>query len=87
VAKPDKIAETRQLLLGLVEPTRKEAGCISYVLLQNDKDPADFTFVEEWASAEALAAHMQMPYLQAALPRAMELSASPPDIRTYTVAE
>jgi len=40
--------EEEELFCGLIEPTRKESGCISYELLQNRDDPTDFTFVEEW---------------------------------------
>lgn len=46
-AKPDKVAEVREALAGLVAPTRREAGCVVYELLQNQTEPADFTFVEE----------------------------------------
>ena len=28
--KPEKVGEVRELLRGLVEPTRKESGCVSY---------------------------------------------------------
>ena len=44
-AKSDAVSEVRELLCGLMEPTRKESGCISYELLQNRDDPTDFTFV------------------------------------------
>ena len=49
-ARPETVDEVRELLCGLVEPTRKESGCISYELLQNREDPTDLTFVEEWES-------------------------------------
>jgi len=39
--------ELRTLLRGLIEPTRREPGCVTYELLQNTTDPTDFTFVEE----------------------------------------
>jgi quinol monooxygenase YgiN len=32
VAKPDKIRQTREFLLGLVHPTRQERGCVEYHL-------------------------------------------------------
>jgi quinol monooxygenase YgiN len=46
VALPDKVEEVKSVLIGLIEPTRKEDGCIIYELLQNHADPTDFTFVE-----------------------------------------
>ncbi len=50
-AKTEHIAQVREILAALVEPTRRELGCVSYELLQNSSDPADFVFVEKWASA------------------------------------
>jgi quinol monooxygenase YgiN len=38
-AKSDKIDKVRELLSALVEPTRREPGCIVYELLQNRNDP------------------------------------------------
>jgi len=50
-ARPNKGGELLSVLSSLVEPTRKEPGCLNYVLLpQNNEDPTDFTFVEEWQS-------------------------------------
>ena len=83
-ARPDTVDALRSLLFGLLEPTRREAGCLRYILLQNQNDPADFTFVEEWADAAALDAHLETPHLQAALSQALPLLAVAPDIRRYS---
>ncbi len=85
VARPGKEDELRELLRGLIEPTRKEPGCVTYELLQNKTDPTDFTFVEEWRSDADLDAHLQSPHLQHARSRLPELTAVDPDIRRYTV--
>ena len=45
-ARHDTVDQVRKILIELIEPTRAEEGCITYELLQNDADPADFTFVE-----------------------------------------
>ena len=84
-AKPETVGKVRQLLCGLVEPTRKESGCISYELLQNREDPTDFTFVEEWESDAALASHAASDHLKAIGPRLQPVVESVPDIRTYLV--
>jgi quinol monooxygenase YgiN len=84
-AKPDKSAEVSELLLSLIEPTRKEAGCITYELHQNREDPCDFTFVEEWASDSAFAAHAAADHLRAIGPRLEPVVVKPPDIRTYVL--
>lgn len=85
VARPGKVEELRALLQGLVEPTRKEPGCVTYELLQNKTDPTDFTFVEEWRSEADLDTHLQSPHLRDARSKLPELAAAAPDIRRYTV--
>ncbi|MGH8516167.1 MAG: putative quinol monooxygenase [Panacagrimonas sp.] len=83
-AKADKIEELKVILLSIIEPTRKEAGCLSYELLQNSADSSDFTFVETWDSAAALDAHMKSPHLTAALGKLGDLLGGAPEIRRYT---
>jgi Uncharacterized conserved protein len=83
VALPDKIEALKAVLMGLVEPTRQEAGCLQYDLLQNQEDPTDFTFVEEWESLDHLQTHLASVHLQTAAIAIKDLVASPPDIRCY----
>ena len=84
-AKPDKIAETREALIELIAPTRTEDGCVRYELTQNNHDPADFTFVEEWTCDASLDEHLQSDHIRKLQSRADELFAAPPDIRRYTL--
>jgi quinol monooxygenase YgiN len=83
VAKPDQVEAFKALMSGIVDPTRKESGCIRYELLQNQSDPTDFTFVEEWASAAALDEHMKTPHITGALGKAGAMLGGAPDIRMY----
>ena len=87
VAKPDKVEEVRALLAGLVAPTRKEEGCVSYELLQNRADPTDFTFVEEWEGDAALDAHLSTEHIRDAMSRLPSVLAAEPDIRRYSVVK
>src|SRR5262245_15013683 len=82
-ARPDSVNEVRQLLIGLVGPTRKEAGCAFYELLQNRDDPTDFTFVEKWESDAAFERHAASDHIRAIGPKLRQVVAVPPDIRTY----
>lgn len=84
-ALPGAIEETKAMLLGLIAPTRQEAGCISYQLHVNNANPAEFTFIEEWSDDAALDQHLATPHLAAALARIPELLAAPPDIRRYSL--
>lgn len=69
----------------MLEPARKEEGCISRELFENRTDPTDFTFVEGWSSDKKFDAHMEG--LQLILRELMKLLAEPPDIRTYSTVE
>lgn len=82
-ALPNKIDEVRSLLDKLIEPTRSEPGCLSYELLQNTSDPADFTFVEEWQNDEVMDAHMATDHIQSTIAGTAGLLAEAPDIRKY----
>jgi len=84
-ALPDKLEEVKGIVTGLVDPTRKEAGCISYDVLQNQDDPTDFTVVEEWESRELLDAHLNSPHLKEAGAQLNGIVAIAPDIRFYTL--
>jgi quinol monooxygenase YgiN len=83
--RADTVNEVRSLLNELIEPTRKETGCISYELLQNNADPTDFTFVEEWQGDEAIDAHLGTEHIQSVLSRVTGMLAAPPDIRKYSL--
>jgi quinol monooxygenase YgiN len=72
-AKPGKEAETRKLLLKLVEETHKEAGCLTYMLHEAKGNPRAFVFIEEWESEAALNEHLQSKHVAAAMTRKDEL--------------
>ncbi len=56
-ATPGTVDELRERLLGLTRSTRQEEGCLRYDLHADAADPLRLVFVEEWASAQAHAAH------------------------------
>jgi quinol monooxygenase YgiN len=85
VAKPDKVDETRKFLLDLVTPTRTEPGLIEYHLHQDDDNPAEFTFYENWINRAEWDAHMELPHLKEFARRADELFAVKPHIRLMTM--
>jgi quinol monooxygenase YgiN len=64
-AKPGQEDVVKQALLSLVDPTRKEPGCLCYNLHQSKADPTQFMFYEQWASKEALDAHGKTPHMKA----------------------
>ncbi len=64
-AKENHAEAVKAALLGLVEPTLKEAGCLQYDCHQDIKNPHLFYFYEIWESAEHLKAHGKSDHIQA----------------------
>ena len=83
VAFSDQIEALKEVLLDLVQTTRSEPGCIQYDLCQNIDNSAEFTFVEEWASEDALKAHLAGENIKQAINKINGLVANAPDIRIY----
>lgn len=82
-ARPETLDEVRRILLSLIDPSRAEPGCLKYELLQNADDPADFTFVETFASEDALTAHAAAPYIAGLAPQLKDLVARPSEVSRY----
>lgn len=66
-AKPDQIEEVKARLLGMLEPTHAEAGCVQYDMHQDTANPAQFLVYEIWSTTEHWQAHMKTPHLLALL--------------------
>ena len=66
-AKPGQTKTLGKALTGLVDPTRQEAGCISYDLHQSLQDADSWFVYENWRSSADLDAHMQTAHIKAFL--------------------
>jgi quinol monooxygenase YgiN len=55
---PEKQLEMIQTLLSMIEPTTKEAGCISYGVFCDIEDKNRFSLLEEWETQEDLDHHI-----------------------------
>jgi quinol monooxygenase YgiN len=55
---PGKQLEMMQTLISMIEPTAKEAGCISYCILIDIEDKNRFRLLEEWKTREYLDHHI-----------------------------
>ena len=67
VARPEAAERVLTELNRLVEPTRREDGCLEYVMHRSLDDPAVFVFVERWASEAHLRAHMTTDHFRACM--------------------
>jgi quinol monooxygenase YgiN len=84
-ARPDAVSHMRAVVLALAAASRKEAGCVSYDVLQNTAEPHVFVLIEEWASAAHLDAHNKAPHVGEAVSKAQPLAAAPLEVGRYTV--
>lgn len=75
------------MLKGLVQETRKEAGCLQYDLHIATDDPASFAFYERWTDKAALDAHIKTPHVSRAFELVPQLADGGVNIVTYTLAE
>ena len=55
---PGKQLEMMQTLISMIEPTLKEAGCISYSVFCDIEDKNRFCLLEEWKTREYLNHHI-----------------------------
>jgi quinol monooxygenase YgiN len=83
-AKTEAESLLRKILSDLVVASRKETGCISYELLQDDENPVDFITLELWADDSVAAAHLVTPHVAEAFSKAGDLLAQPPIIHRFT---
>lgn len=74
-----------QALLRVLEPTRQEAGCLTYDLHQGTADPTEFLFFERWTSQAALDEHAgsSAPHRLALRDELGALVDGPPSITTW----
>ena len=61
-ANAGKEAEAARLFKELTTETRKEPGCLMYVVHQHTTDPAKFLIYEQYKDHAALDAHRAAPY-------------------------
>ena len=62
-AHPDKVELVKSELLKLVEPKRKEVGCLQYDLHQDNENPAVFLFSENWENRALWRRHMESQHI------------------------
>jgi quinol monooxygenase YgiN len=60
---PGKRDDAIAAALVAMEATRAEEGCEGYTFSADFADPGRFHVVEQWASADAMNAHMASPHL------------------------
>jgi quinol monooxygenase YgiN len=83
---PEKQLEVTQTLISLIEPTGKEAGCLSYAVFCDIEDKNRFSVLEEWESREDLDHHIRS-HRFGVLLGTKALLRAPPKIQIHTVSQ
>lgn len=84
IALPEKQLEVLQTLVSMIEPTAKEAGCMSYTALCDIEDKNSFSLIQEWETREDLNHHLRSNRFGVLLGTKPLLS-EPPNIQIHTV--
>jgi quinol monooxygenase YgiN len=82
---PEKQLEVMQTLLSMIEPSGKEAGCLSYAVYCDIEDKNRFSMLGEWETREDMNHHLRS-HRFGALLGTKSLLDSPMQIRIHTVS-
>ncbi len=68
-----------------IAATRKEAGCICYILYASTDDDDELMYYEEWQNREALDAHIKSGHMRnwAKMKEEMDLTVGPSQVRIF----
>lgn len=72
--------QLENILVNLIQPTRKEEGNIAYVLHRSIDNPNELMLDKIWVDKESLEAHLKQPYIMSALVQAASLVAKPIEV-------
>lgn len=79
-AREGHAEEVETLLLGFVEPSRKEEGCLFYDLHREVEDANSFVILDGWQDKSAFEAHASSAHVATTLARLEPLLAAAPVI-------
>jgi quinol monooxygenase YgiN len=77
---PNRRVDVLEILRSIQGPVTTQGGCTGCHIYEEDGPEAGIVLVERWATEAALEAHLRSEHFRLLL-GALELSASPPDIR------
>ncbi|QZY56191.1 putative quinol monooxygenase [Crassaminicella profunda] len=70
--KEDQIDEFVEVFKGMVEPSRKEEGCIQYEMYQDEENPRIFIVLEQWKTKEDFDQHFKTEHFERIVPKMSE---------------
>lgn len=84
IAKNGLGDQLQNILVNVIEPTRREEGNIAYVLHRSMDTPDELMFDEIWTDKETLEAHLNQPYITSAVEQMTSILAKPVELRRYS---
>ena len=75
--QPGKAPRFRDELLRVLEPTRREAGCLSIHAFESIREPVTFAIHSEWVDEAAFDRHAELPHTVRFLEAAEKLLTHP----------
>ena len=82
-AKAGQESVLQSLLVGMLEPSQNEPGCLRYNLLKDSENPAIFMFQEQFTDKQAFDEHCQQAHFLNLLDRLEGLLEQEPTITFY----
>lgn len=79
-AKPDCVARVEEILRGLVDLARTEAGNVRYAIHRQTEKPDTFVVYELYRDEAACREHLALPHVKQALQQFGDLLGEPPRI-------
>jgi quinol monooxygenase YgiN len=83
--KPEKVADFLLVARPLIDSSKAEPGCESYMLYQNPYDKTKFIFVEIWKDQVAIDNHFSMSYFKAFGPKISDWLLQPTELKIFDV--
>ncbi len=84
-SRPGAENELIALCTGMIEPSRKEPGCIRYSFYRDLRRPEQFFFYEEWADQGSIDAHNRSRHYTEFRPKFIALIEGDPLVTVHTV--
>jgi quinol monooxygenase YgiN len=81
--KAEHVEEGKSLILGFVEPSLKQKGCLFYDVYQSAEDGSEFVVVDGWASQEDVDGHANSKHVAVTVEKLVPLLSEPAQVKTY----
>jgi quinol monooxygenase YgiN len=85
VVRPERRIDLLETMIGMLEPSRVERGCLSFRLYEDVENRNAFVLLEEWATQADLERHISKDN-QRRLLTLMDLLSEQPELRYNTVS-